>query len=168
MKKLDIRKAVLDDAPAIASVHSRSWLAAYTGIIPDETIAQKNTQRLEQWANNLSGESRHTCYAAVLDDRVAGFCSVAPAECEGYAGWFEVCAIYLDPDCFRQGIGRCLMDFALGLAREGNYPGVTVSVLEENTPARRFYEACGFAWDGQRSHCHYGRELVSIRYAMRL
>ena len=90
----------------------------------------------------------------------------APTDDEDLADYFEIRVFYLDPDCFRQGIGRKFMDYMLDLARAGNYPGVLLYVLEENHNARRFYEACGFVCEGKRKVQNVP-PLENVRYVMK-
>jgi len=162
-----IRKAVYDDAPAVASIHARSWVAAYTGFFPEKLMAETNAKRLEQRRKSLKGE--HNTYVAVLDGRVVGFCGIARVTEDDLPGWFRVGALYLDPDTFRQGVGRKLMEFSVDLARAEGCPGVLLYVLEDNLRARRFYEACGFAHDGKRITVEFGgKPLEELRYTMKL
>lgn len=47
---MQIRKATLQDAEAIARVHVDSWKTTYKGIIPDNVLNNLSyTQRTEQW-----------------------------------------------------------------------------------------------------------------------
>lgn len=164
---LIFRKACLDDAPAVADLLARSWVAAYTGLIPKKVIARVNAKRPEQYRERFAGE--HNCYVAVLDGRVAGLCGIARVEEADLPGWFRVGAFYVDPNVFRQGVGRQMMDFAIGMAREEGHPGVLLYVMEKNLRARRFYEACGFAHDGKRITAKFGwKRLGELRYTMKL
>ncbi|HNH26830.1 MAG TPA: hypothetical protein PLR93_07410 [Anaerolineales bacterium] len=55
-----IRKAVLKDASAIATVHVAAWKEAYRGIVADEVLNNLSIQRrTEQWTNSLSDEHTH-------------------------------------------------------------------------------------------------------------
>lgn len=60
----------------------------------------------------------------------------------------EIQTIGVDPEHFRMGAGRRLARSALaGLRRQG-YHAAAARVVTENAPARRFYEAAGWRWDG--------------------
>ena len=52
-------------------------------------------------------------------------------------------ALFLSPEFLRQGGGRLLVEHAR--RRKGE---LTVDVNEQNSDARRFYEACGFVVEG--------------------
>jgi len=161
---LIFRKATMEDAAEAAWVHCRSWIAAYTGVIPDDFLLGKIPTWPARWRDNFAGE--HNCHLALLDGKIVGVCVPAPPDDEDLAEYFEIRAFYLDPDCFRQGIGRKFMDYAFDLARAQNYPGVLLYVLEENDRARRFYEACGFVYDGGRKTLDLGKPLENIRYVL--
>jgi len=164
MPNLEFRKACPEDAAAATVLICRSWVAAYTGLIPDEVIAEKNAQRMANATERFARPSG--IYVAEQGGKVVGAGAFVPAEDRDLAGWFEVKVFYIDPDCFRQGIGKQFMGYALDLARSGNYPGVLLYVLEGNANARRFYEACGFVCDGKRKVQNVP-PLNNIRYVLK-
>ena len=164
MQNLIFRKATLDDAAAVADILCRSWVAAYTGLIPDDIIAEKNAQRPAQSRSRLAGE--HNICVAVLNGSVIGAGVFEQTDDTDLAGYFEIRVFYIDPDYFRQGFGRQFMRFALGLAHAGNCPGALLYVLEGNANARHFYGACGFAPDGARKVQNVP-PLENIRYVMK-
>jgi len=53
--------------------------------------------------------------------------------------------LYVVPERRGQGIGRGLMDAALGLARERGAAGMEVVTGEDDTVARVLYESVGFS-----------------------
>ena len=46
------------------------------------------------------------------------------------------------------GVGRALMTRAIEWAKEHNFPGLTLETQDNNVPACRFYEKCGFVLSG--------------------
>lgn len=53
--KFSIREAVIEDAPALASVNYLTWLHAYRGLIPDSELDSISLESLtDQWIQNLS------------------------------------------------------------------------------------------------------------------
>jgi len=169
MKDLIIRKALLEDAPACAEIHSRGWESAYADLVPAEYLAQRRTQRPERWRDILSGGGKGDTFVAVLDGSVVGFMGVGPAQDDDLDGTFyEVYSLYLHPDVYRLGIGRALIEHAHALAREKGKAAMALWVFEENAPSRRFYEACGYRPDGRWDTSEYGRVLRSVRYTTKL
>jgi ribosomal protein S18 acetylase RimI-like enzyme len=47
-----------------------------------------------------------------------------------------------------QGVGRALMNRAIQWAREQGFPGLTLETQDNNVPACKFYEKCGFILGG--------------------
>ena len=75
--------------------------------------------------------ARGDVIVAELDGRMAGFAALDGCELDG---------LFVEPDLWRQGIGRALVDSAVHEARRR---GVSLTVLGSPS-ARKFYEHCGF------------------------
>jgi GNAT superfamily N-acetyltransferase len=73
---------------------------------------------------------------AELDGEIAGFAAVVGGELDG---------LFVEPDLWGGGIGRALVDAATHEARKR---GLALKVIA-NPRARRFYEHCGFAVEGE-------------------
>ena len=73
---------------------------------------------------------------ADLDGEVAGFAAVVGGELDG---------LFVEPDLWGRGIGRALVDAATNEARRR---GLALQVIA-NPRARRFYEHCGLAVEGE-------------------
>jgi ribosomal protein S18 acetylase RimI-like enzyme len=148
---VEVRRAVLDDAAAIAGVHVRTWQVAYRGLMPDEVLDGLSVeQREEIWRRAMTGEKSPAVYVAVERSAVVGFCAVAAPSRDDDAddGVAELTAIYVDPDVWRAGVGRALMDAALTDLRADDWRWVTLWVLAENQHARAFYARFGLDPDG--------------------
>ena len=56
MPGLVVREADIEDAPAVAGIHVRAWLAAYRGLMPDEWLDGVTVkQRTQSWREILAG-----------------------------------------------------------------------------------------------------------------
>ena len=73
---------------------------------------------------------------AELDGKIAGFAAVLGGELDG---------LFVEPDLWRKGVGKALVDAATLLARRR---GLSLSVTA-NKAALGFYERCGFAIEGE-------------------
>lgn len=153
---MTVRAATLADAPAIASVHVRTWQTAYRGLMPDELLADLSVERrTELWQRMIP---RGIVWVAETDGEVVGFASAGPSRDNDAP--FELYAIYVLESAQGTGLGAALAHAALGAE-----PDVVVWVLDTNTPARRFYERIGFHADGvTRTEVEAGAELSEVRY----
>lgn len=161
-----IGRATAEDAPGIAQVQVRAWQEAYRGIVPDAHLAGlRAEERAARWREWLAREGTEL-FVARAGSGIRGFCSVGLSrDSDAGRGVLEISAIYVHPDHWRAGLGRALLDAALGAASRRGAPAVTLWVLEENGRARAFYEARGFRCDGVRKPLTLGgAELVEIRY----
>ena len=150
--QVPVRRAVTDDAAAIADIHVRSWQAAYRGLMPDELLDGLSVaDREEMWREEAQarGESG-VLFVAEHEGAIAGFCALAEPSRDEDAGpeVAEVGAIYIDPDVWRVGVGRALMETALTHLQAGGWREATLWVLAGNEPALNFYARFGFAPDG--------------------
>ncbi len=62
----------------------------------------------------------------------------------------EILTLGVAPGARRQGIARMLLDDLFRRARLAGAHSVGLEAAADNLPARRLYEACGFAQMGQR------------------
>ena len=54
----------------------------------------------------------------------------------------------IDTEFRGQGIGRALLTHAIEWARHQNFPGITLETQDNNVPACKLYEKCGFVLSG--------------------
>jgi GNAT superfamily N-acetyltransferase len=160
---ITIRLAVPEDALDMAEIGMRSWEVAYKDIIPADFIREKNATRLEQYKRIITDENANH-YVIQKHGKTVGIMWIAPSPDDDMGNdCYDVHAVYLHPDYFRQGIGKQAMDFAFDKARSLGKTIITVWVLEENIDAIRFYEKCGFKPDGKSKPREYGKTLTLIR-----
>jgi ribosomal protein S18 acetylase RimI-like enzyme len=164
-----VRRATVQDAPAIGRVHVRAWQAAYRGQMPDGYLdGLRPEERAASWERGLCREHhRDPLLVAEDNGQVVGFALVGPAQDPEGAG--QLYAINVDPDHWGMGVGRALLAAAQAeLARLGHTEAV-LWVLPGNARARRFYEVAGWADDGaQRTGEAGGIVFTEVRYRRRL
>lgn len=164
-----VRPAAVEDARAIAAVHVRSWQATYRGVVPDAFLDALSVEdRAGMWRGWMSGPTDVRVWVAEESGRVVGFVAAGsqhPSEQDDVA---EVHAIYVEPWRTGHGLGRELLDRAVGELRPG-YGAVILWVLEANDGARRFYEAADWRLDGGRKVEQLGgADLPQVRYRLEL
>jgi ribosomal protein S18 acetylase RimI-like enzyme len=169
--EVTVRRAVPEDARAIAEVQVRSWRVAYQGLMPEEVLEGLSVeQRAQFWRGAAAMESAAGgVFVAASGADVLGFCAFATPgrddDAEGRVA--EIGAIYVDPATWRGGVGSALMDTALTELRTGGWCSVTLWVLAENRQAREFYARFGFEPDGaEMREERSGRTEVRLRAAL--
>jgi len=166
---ITIRPATIDDAPALAQAHIRSWRASHERYVPAKAVEKFCDTRPQRWQKILS-RADHTTHVALLEGRIAGHISFGP--CRGKdlgERYWQIYSLYLDPDVQRHGIGRQLAAFAETQARKQGKAAMTLQTFGKNKPARRFYEACGYVRYGRgKLRNDYGRRLRVLRYVKEL
>jgi len=95
-----------------------------------------------------SGVAAGRTTAAVVDDRLVGFASVAESD----TGQLELEDLFVDPEWHRRGIARLLVAEVVRTARRN---GFRTLVVTGNPDAKAFYLAAGFVEFGEEA-THFG------------
>lgn len=139
---IDIRRAEPEDAEAIAAVHDRAWRGAYAGIIPHRALnAMIGRRGPKWWANAISRST--TVLLLQVGGVLAGYATVGRSRARDLSQAGEIYELYLSPEFQGIGFGRRLFDAARETLAAHGFDGLVVWVLEENEPARSFYEQIG-------------------------
>jgi ribosomal protein S18 acetylase RimI-like enzyme len=163
---MEIRPAGVDDAVALARVHVDSWRAAYRGLVPPSSLdAFTYGWREEAFRASLAAGEEET-YLVRAEGQTVGLLTIGAARDADLdtARTGEIWGIYISPDHWRRGIGRALAREAESMLRSRGYEDAVLWVLEDNPQARAFYEAMGFALDGQTMELDWGTPLTAVRY----
>ena len=175
---VEIRLASAADAPAIAELHGRSFVATYPDL--SRTIAGINqglSRRVTLWTDRIENSPMGCAtFVAHEDLRIVGFVFVGPSGDEDDLGAHtgQVFSIHVDPTGLRGGIGKRLLNHALGFLESSGFKEATLWVVASNDRARRFYEALGWRRDGaQRKETlaiegPEGDEVDVVRYRLEL
>jgi GNAT superfamily N-acetyltransferase len=166
-----VRLAGADDADAIGRIQVESWRAAYTGLMPDETVAGFDVESRQQlWRDGLARTPRPGSATFVVENagEIVGFASLgASGEPDGEQE-AELYAIYLHPSCWGRGIGRALLHRAEEWMRARGFRRAVLYVLEGNERGERFYRAAGWEPDGSKVDVFQGAAVTELRYRKRL
>jgi GNAT superfamily N-acetyltransferase len=155
---MEVREARPEDALAIAEVHVRAWQRGYAGLIDDEFLAALRPEdRAARYELGSEDPAVPTMIVATEAGSVLGFAGVGPSRDADTPEAGEVVALYVDPEHWRGGVGRLLLDESLRRLRESGAEEAVLWVLLGNEVAERFYEAEGWRRDGaERSEQPYG------------
>lgn len=163
---MNLRPAVPDDAMAVALVHVRAWQAAYRGLMPADYLAGLRPEdRAQRYDFASLDPTRPRTLVAVEADTILGFATVSPARDEDAAGHGELCALYVEPDCWGRGIGQALAAAARAKLYGLGFSNALLWVLTGNARAERFYRADGWTCDGSyRTRQFWSVTVDTVRY----
>ncbi len=107
---LTVRDATANDAIEVARVHIRAWQAAYRGLMPDEYLdGLREEERASRYSLGSTGSETPETILAVDDGAIRGFASIGRSRDADVPDAGELCALYIDPTHWQEGIGSLLM-----------------------------------------------------------
>jgi ribosomal protein S18 acetylase RimI-like enzyme len=101
-------------------------------------------------------------FLAFLDGSLAGRIVLS----EGWNRYAWVEDIAVDAGHRRAGVGRALMDHAIAWAVERGLPGIRLETQNNNVPACKFYESCGFRLGGFDRDLYRGLDEATTEIAL--
>jgi GNAT superfamily N-acetyltransferase len=163
---MQLRLARPDDAMAVARVHVRSWQVAYRTLLPDDYLSQLRPEDRAKTYDfaNLDPLKPRTMVAAEAG-LILGFATTMPSRDADLPEHGELCAIYVDPDRWGQGIGMALIAAARANLLALGYRNALLWVLAGNARAERFYRIDQWVADGRcRTDSVWGVTVNEVRY----
>lgn len=131
---LIIRRANIDDAPAVFSVIQRAFTeyARITGL--------SNLDALSETVEDIQGEIKtKAVFIAVLDNNVVGTVRISINGDEAYLSRFAV-----NSNNQKTGIGKALMDMVDTYLKEMGVKKITLHTASKHDVLMRFYYGMGF------------------------
>ena len=162
-----IRSANPSDAGSIAKVHVDAWRTTYAGIVPDEYLASLSYgKRKSVWDEILAADQpgASNFVAETHGGEVVGFANCGPDRGSNPTYRGELYAIYLLEEYQRMGIGRRLVSAVAQRLLVDGLSSMLLWVLEDNHPARRFYESLGGQQVGCQTITIGGLDIVEVSY----
>ena len=146
--EITIRRAVSEDAAAIAAIHFETWLATYPKVVDnvtEEMVRQRfagrgtTEQRIEEFRARISRQKDNKiALVAEENGKLIGFAQATKDE-EGRL----LRSLYVSPTSQGKGAGRKLLNSVLNWMEAEKYPAI-LHVVKTNHPAISFYEHSGF------------------------
>ena len=179
IKEIQLRRATLADAQAIAAIRVEGWRTSYHDIIPDTYLDNMNLEEnILQWETILhvlpSKEDSLCVFVAESEGEIVGFVSAIKLAEPKLGKHAELTGIYIRPQWQRCGIGKRMLHKVARCVQAMGSESLLVWVIDGNSPARHFYEELGgiilieqdFSWDGlDLTEVGYGWNDVSILLA---
>ena len=148
----------IDEIAGKGYVHYKSWQEAYTGLIDADYLENKMTLEkciaiAHKWTDNL--------LVAKDGEMVVGFVRYGKFRDDTLADCGEIFSIYVLADYYSKKIGYELMNAAF--EKLSDYKRIAVWVLKGNERTIRFYERCGFRFDGTEREIMLGTPNTELR-----
>lgn len=171
MSDMVIRTGQYDDASAIAALHVASWRDSFRGMIPDRVLdGPMLDERLPMWRQVLAIEpvGRFVLVATAREnneEKIVGFASGGVTRKRGGTPFAsEIYTLYIAQARRGQRLGcRLMASMAMRLQLFG-HDSMMLWTLEDNAPARGFYEALGGQPLGRRDDTFAGATLSEVGY----
>lgn len=165
-----LRPANPEDAIAVSRVHVRSWQVAYRTLLPDDYLNQLRPEdRAEKYDFASLDPLKPRTIVADEEGRIHGFATTAPSRDPDLPDYGELCALYVDPQNWAQGIGMALVSAARANLVGLGFRNAFLWVLAGNARAERFYGIDQWTPDGvRRTDSMWGVTVNELRYQRRL
>ena len=160
----EIRAARLNDARALAEIHSSAWKTAYRGIVPDTILDNISADERQKRFEQALSEGREENFLIFADGKPVGLMCIGACRDEDKDDSCVKYGVLPVAEYWNKGIGSYFMDWGLNELKNRGYKKATLWVLEENLNARRFYEKLGFEHDGRAKELTIGKRLTELRY----
>lgn len=158
MPPVTIRDAKSEDIADILDVTERSWNAAYSDILSQETIdTTMGALRDDDITHRLIEREDIAYFVAERDDAIAGYISGAPSDEEGVA---VLGALYVDPDYWNDGTGTELLRKFEEFCRHRGEEWIQFSVLAGNEVGLSFYRNHGYTEVDERETDRFGEPVT--------
>lgn len=149
-----IRKATIHDIDEIECLYDD--LNDYLEEHENGPRWKKGVYPVRENAEEALGES--TLYVAVIDEKIVGTFVLSRKQDEAYkeVDWqieydvpvFVVGVLAVHPNYLGRGVAQSLLNYATVLGKECGIKAIRLDTYEENIPAAKLYEKCGFTYMG--------------------
>ena len=143
----EVRPARIEDVPAMARVHVRSWQQTYRGLMRDEILDDPSfvARRERLWTAALSDEryAKHRTAVAEHCGQIVGIAMAGPPTADDSSLAAHLYVLYLLEDHHGSGAGTELLEAVIGPAESAS-----LWVADPNPRAQAFYRKHGFRPDG--------------------
>ncbi len=153
---VDLRAAMPSDAETLFRIQRAASLAAFGHMFPPERHPYPDEAVRAEWAIRLAGGEIETLVGQYRGKTV-GYVSYAPE---------QLVSLFVLPDVQGLGIGSALHDAALAAQADLGAAVCRLWVLEQNGPARGFYERRGWSPDGRERTATYPPHPPELGYSV--
>lgn len=159
-----IRDSKIEDAEAIARVHTLSWQTSYKGIMPQDFLDSLSIEKRTERRREILTTGRMIALVAERENQIIGFCDAGEAREENDGAQSELYAIYLLEEHKGQGAGTLLFEEATRRLKARGFKDMVLWALDANDRAGKFYEKMGGKLHTRKTMDIGGRELPKVSY----
>ena len=162
---MKIRRATIDDSPALAHIQVDSYRTAYATFFPQTYLDHFSyEEETQDWRNILTSAHNEVLFVAEDEqNKIVGYAlgKINPDP----KGQFDcsLTAIHVHPSRYRQGIGRQLLVAVVKALQAHGCRALWLSTLPGNS-AQTWYERLGGVPIGEERYTVDEREIVEIKY----
>jgi ribosomal protein S18 acetylase RimI-like enzyme len=164
-----IRKAQPKDAAAIVDVHVTAWRETYAGLLKQDMIEDIATVvNMTKTRNSIMTNRDLSILSLIAENEagdVIGFCDGGLARELAEIVDGQIYLLYIQKQHRRIGIGRALMEKMGEHFKTLGAGPIALGVIENNQPARRFFEKMGGAFYSEMETLIKDGSLVEAIYA---
>ena len=139
---IEIRRAKVEDAAAVADAHDEAWRSTYRGIIPGPELEKLVQRRGAVWWDGAIRKGSRVSLL-VFGDEVAGYANYGRNRARSLTYDGEIYELYLRPEYQGVGFGRRLFTSSRRDLAQSGMKSVVLWALSDNEPAVEFYRALG-------------------------
>ncbi len=139
---MKVRRARIEDIPAIQQIAKDTWPDTYSGIISQEQIDYMLDMMYN--ANTLTEQmsADHYFFIAEQDSKPIGFAGCSPYSPSLSLRW-KLHKLYVLPTVQRSGAGKALSEAVVAVAKDNGATELVLNV-NKNNPAYAYYLKHGF------------------------
>lgn len=161
---IEIRRATVTDARAIAGVHDAAWRTAYRGLIPGLELERMVERRGPVWWEQAIRRGSRVS-VLLAGETLVGYTNFGGNRAKSLPYGGEIYEIYLDPVHQGLGFGQRLFAAARRDLSRAGLNGLVVWALKDNAGATGFYQALGGQPVAASSERFGTKTLDKIAYA---
>ena len=168
--KIDIKKAIPEDAQEFTDCLISCWQSAYKEIVPKEyleNMVMEREQRLNRNINSLKNPGNCEYFCVEENRKMIGFIIINISQNENKSCLGEIWVIYLIEEYCNKGYGKILLEFAINKLKMIKQEKIYLWVFEDNNRARKFYENNNFEFNGEKREMNYGKPLTQLKYVLK-
>jgi GNAT superfamily N-acetyltransferase len=161
------RPALPEDLEDIVEIGLSAWRDGFREVVPRGLMPDAGALRARM--RERTAQEGPPIAVADLDGKVRGWITFGASR-DGDEGpdVGEIWALNVHPDAWRHGVGRALVEFALGRLAEARFSEATLWTFRDTPRSRSFYEALGFKADGATKRRQASGGAIEVRYRMDL